>query len=151
MTFSSIYKNKIILTLFVISWSAIVFWVGLQSPETIAKVFSSAEDEVITAEFYPLDKFVISVPGDDYPHYLLLEMAFKSSSEGVEKTIKKADPLIRNSLMKMFAKKHFNELNNSQQLESLQQEAHLLLTAVLANNQYNIQIDEVLFTRMVIQ
>lgn len=151
MAFSNSNTKKITILLFITIWSGAVFWAGWQSPTIIGGPFSAAEDEVISAKFYPLDKFVISVPGDDYPHYLLLEMAFKSRSKNVETTIKQADPVIRNSLMKMFSKKHFNELNDAQQFETLQKEAHLLLTNVLAENEFSIELDDVLFTRMVIQ
>ncbi|ACJ31738.1 Flagellar basal body-associated protein FliL [Shewanella piezotolerans WP3] len=151
MAFSNTTGKKITILLIIMIWSSAVFWAGWQSPTIIGGPFSPSEDEIVTAKFYPLDKFVISVPGDDYPHYLLLEMAFKSRSKNVESTIKQADPVIRNSLMKMFAKKHFNELNDSQQFESLQKEAHQLLTVVLAENEFSIELDDVLFTRMVIQ
>lgn len=132
-------------------WTAATFWLGTQSPQLIGGDLFVSEKEVKTAQFYPLEKFVISIPGDEYPHYLLLEMAFKSRSANVAHTIQQADPVIRNSLMKMFSKKHFNELNNSEQFESLQKEAHGLLSVVLANNDFAIELDEVLFTRMVIQ
>ncbi len=151
MAFSNTSGKKITILLLIIIWSGAVFWAGWQSPTIIGGPFSAQKEEVVSAKFYPLDKFVISVPGDEYPHYLLLEMAFKSRSENVENTIKQADPVIRNSLMKMFSKKHFNELNDSQQFESLQKEAHQLLTAVLAENEFSIELDDVLFTRMVIQ
>ena len=151
MAFIQSNTKKITIALFILLWSGSVFWVGWQSPTIIGGPFSTPEDEIVSAKFYPLEKFVISVPGDDYPHYLLLEMAFKSRSQNVETTIKQADPVIRNSLMKMFAKKHFNELNDAQQFESLQKEAHVLLTSVLAENEFSIELDDVLFTRMVIQ
>ncbi len=136
---------------FTLTWSAGVFIIGWQSPQLIGGPFVVKEQQPETAKFYPLDKFVISVPGDKYPHYLLLEMALKSRSVNVNATLTEADPLVRNSLMKMFSRKHFNELNNSDQLESLQKEALVLLSGVLAENDYPIELEEVLFTRMVIQ
>ncbi|MFT5788563.1 flagellar basal body protein FliL [Shewanella sp. Choline-02u-19] len=144
-------RKRISFFLFITVWTAAIFWVGWQSPTLIGGPFLTQEPEIKLAKFYPLDKFVISIPGDEYPHYLLLEMAFKSRSNNAANTIKKADPVIKNSLMKMFSKKHFNELNNAQQLESLQKEAHILLSLVLAENDFAIELDDVLFTRMVIQ
>ncbi|GIU37835.1 flagellar basal body-associated FliL family protein [Shewanella schlegeliana] len=144
-------SKRIITALLVVSWTAGIFWVGWQSPKLIGGPFEAKEAEVKSAQFYPLDKFVISIPGDEYPHYLLLELALKSRSQNVESTIKQADPVIKNSLMKMFSHKHFNELNNAQQFESLQKEAHGLLSTVLAENDFAIELDDVLFTRMVIQ
>ncbi|MEC4725939.1 flagellar basal body-associated FliL family protein [Shewanella sp. D64] len=132
-------------------WSTGIFIVGWQSPQLIGGPFVAKEQQPETAKFYPLDKFVISVPGDEYPHYLLLEMALKSRSINVTPTLKEADPLVRNTLMKMFSRKHFKDLNNSDQLDSLQKEALVLLSGVLAENHYTIELEEVLFTRMVIQ
>ncbi|ABZ78805.1 flagellar basal body-associated protein FliL [Shewanella halifaxensis HAW-EB4] len=144
-------SKRIIMALLFLSWTAASFWVGWQSPRLIGGPFVVKDAEVKSAKFYPLDKFVISVPGDEFPHYLLLEMAFKSRSQNAASTLEQADPVIKNSLMKMFSNKHFNELNNAQQFDSLQKEAHSLLSAVLAENDFDIELDDVLFTRMVIQ
>ena len=144
-------SKKLSFSLLIILWSATIFWVGWQSPSIIGGPFTLQDKETNTAKFYPLDRFVISVPGDNLPHYLLLEMALKSRSNNVSTILSEADPLVRNSLMKMFSRKHFNQLNDSNQLESLQQEALVLLSEVLAENKYEIELDEVLFTRMVIQ
>ncbi|WP_076413071.1 flagellar basal body-associated protein FliL [Shewanella sp. UCD-KL12] len=148
---NSSMSKKITILLFLILWTASIFWVGWQSPSIIGGPFIPKETQDNSAKFYPLDRFVISVPGDKFPHYLLLELALKSSSPDVTKTLSEADPLVRNSLMKMFSRKHFNQLNDSNQLEGLQLEALTLLSDVLKENNYEIELDEVLFTRMVIQ
>ncbi|MFT5787966.1 MAG: flagellar FliL protein [Shewanella sp.] len=151
MNLTKTSRKRISFFILIAAWTAGIFWVGWQSPTLIGGPFLAQEPEIKLAQFYPLDKFIISIPGDEYPHYLLLEMAFKSRSNNVVNTIKKANPVIKNSLMKMFSKKHFNELNNAQQFEPLQKEAHVLLSMVLAENDFDIEIDDVLFTRMVIQ
>ncbi|MCL1050870.1 flagellar basal body-associated FliL family protein [Shewanella abyssi] len=151
MSFIKKSAKRIQFSIFITAWTAAIFWAGWQSPTLIGGPFLTQEPEVKLAQFYPLDKFVISITGEEYPHYLLLEMAFKSRSSNVARTIKAADPVIRNSLMKMFSKKHFNELKNAQQFEPLQKEAHVLLSLVLAENNFDIELDDVLFTRMVIQ
>lgn len=144
-------SKKLSFSFIAILWTASIFWIGWQSPSIIGGPFIPQEQEANKAKFYPLDRFVISVPGENLPHYLLLELALKSSSKNVSSTLKEADPLVRNSLMKMFSRKHFNQLNDSNQLESLQQEALVLLSNVLTENNYEIELDEVLFTRLVIQ
>ncbi len=144
-------SKKVTISLFIILWTVSIFWVGWQSPSIIGGPFIAQESQDNSAKFYPLDRFVISVPGDKFPHYLLLELALKSSSADVSNTLSEADPLVRNSLMKMFSRKHFNQLNDSNQLEGLQLEALALLSDVLKENNYEIELDEVLFTRMVIQ
>jgi flagellar FliL protein len=54
-------------------------------------------------------------------------------------------------MMKMFSRKTFEQLNHLDQLDSLQSEALILMVKVLSDNQLPSDIDEVLFTRMVIQ
>lgn len=103
------------------------------------------------AKFYPLEKFVISIPGDKYPHYMLLEMSLKSYNPDMKTVLVEADPLIRNAMMKMFSRKTFEQLNHLDQLDGLQAEALILMVKVLSDNKLPSDIDEVLFTRMVIQ
>lgn len=68
---SSISK-KILWSLFILLWSGGLFWAGWQSPTLIGGPFVSQQEQPDVARFYPLDRFVISVPGDKNPHYLLL-------------------------------------------------------------------------------
>lgn len=143
--------KKIICVFVILAWSAGVFWAGWKSPTLIGGLFVAEEKKPEIAKFYPLDKFIISVSGDTYPHYLLLEMALKSRTPNVKDLLKEADPLVRNSLMKMFSQKDYNQLNDSQQIEPLQKEALVLLSGVLSENDISIELEDVLFTRMVIQ
>ncbi len=145
-------KSKmLVLALVFLTWTGATFWLGWQSPTLIGEPFGPQEPEVEVAKFYPLDKFVISIQGDEYSHYLLLELAIKTRSKDAEFTLSQADSVIKNSLMKMFSTKHFNELNDTKRFDPLQKEAKSILSAVLAQNDFNIELEEVLFTRMIIQ
>jgi flagellar FliL protein len=142
---------KVFLVLLLISaWTGGALWVGWQSPQWL-DAFLTKEKPVEITKFYPLDKFIISIPGEKYPHYLLLELALKSNNQELQPVLNEADPLIRNSLMKMFSRKKFQELNNNDQLDSLQSEALVNIVKVLMEHEFPSDIDEVLFTRMVIQ
>ncbi|NMH66719.1 flagellar basal body-associated FliL family protein [Shewanella salipaludis] len=134
-----------------LGWTAAVLWLGLHGPAWVESHFSSEEELVKVAKYYPLDKFIISIPGDKYPHYLLLEMTLKSRNPALQSVLDEADPVIRNSLMKMFSRKRFEQLNDSDQLDSLQAEALVLIAKVLSDNDFASDVDEVLFTRMVMQ
>ncbi|MCL1038717.1 flagellar basal body-associated FliL family protein [Shewanella submarina] len=131
--------------------SAGAFYLGWQSPTLMGDVFEQQQVAQPTPRFYPLERFIISVPGKEYQHYVLLELALKSSSANAKHQLAEADPLVRNSLMKMFAGKQVDELNKPKNLEQLQQEAKDLLTNVLSANKFAVKIDDVLFTRLVIQ
>ncbi|WP_108945080.1 flagellar basal body-associated FliL family protein [Shewanella halifaxensis] len=145
-------KGKLFgLALAFVAWTGAAFWVGWQSPTLIGGFFGPKEPVVEAAKFYPLDKFVLSIPGEEYSHYLLLELAIKTRSKDAQFTLTQADSVIKNSLMKMFSNKHFDELNDTKQFEPLQKEALNILSVVLAQNDFDIELDDVLFTRMIIQ
>lgn len=131
--------------------SAGAFYLGWQSPTMLGGVFEEQQVPADIPRFYPLERFIISVPGKEYQHYVLLELALKTSSANAKHLLSEADPLVRNSLMKMFAGKQVEELNKPNNLELLQLEAKTLLTDVLNHNKYAVTIDDVLFTRLVIQ
>ena len=144
----------IVAVLVLISSTAGAFWVGSNSADwTLTKLFTSEPEvePVPVPKYYPLEKFVISIPGDKYPHYMLLEMSLKSRNPGMQTVLVDSDALLRNAMMKMFSRKTFTELNSLDQLDSLQSEALILMIKVLSDNQLPSDIDEVLFTRMVIQ
>ncbi|QDE30303.1 flagellar basal body-associated FliL family protein [Shewanella polaris] len=142
---------KVLLFLLILSaWTGGILWVGWQSPHWLEALLAE-EKPVEVTKFYPLNKFIISIPGDKSPHYLLLEIALKSNNPELQPVLNEADPLIRNSLMKMFSRKKFQDLNNNDQLESLQSEALVNIVSVLIEHKFPSDIDEVLFTRMVIQ
>jgi flagellar FliL protein len=146
---------KITLAFFVlISWTAGALWIGINGTDwKLTELFASEPEvePVPVAKFYPLEKFVISIPGDKYPHYMLLEMSLKSYNPDMKTVLVEADPLIRNAMMKMFSRKTFEQLNHLDQLDGLQAEALILMVKVLSDNKLPSDIDEVLFTRMVIQ
>jgi flagellar FliL protein len=143
-------RNLLIVALLILATGG-GFFIGHQPPAWLGKWLSAEEEVQPLASFYPLDKMIISVPGDEYPHYLLLELALKSRSDNAAQEIKAADPLIRNTMMRMFSSKSFNVLNQPQNLETLQLEARESLIKVLTKDQFTLDIEEVLFTRMVIQ
>ncbi|WP_299010282.1 flagellar basal body-associated protein FliL [uncultured Shewanella sp.] len=144
-------NRKFTLSFFILAWTGIIFWVGWQAPHIFGGPFNQPKVEIKKERYYPLDRFVISVPGDQYPHYLLLEMALKSSSNNVKHKLTEADPVIRNALMRMFSSKSFEQINDPTQLEPLQQEAKTLLSNLFVEHQYKIDLEDLLFTRIVIQ
>ena len=70
--------------IFIAVWSAATFYVGWQAPNFFGDMFKRETKITPVAKYYPLKRVVVTVPGEDYPHYLLLEMAIKSESDGVK-------------------------------------------------------------------
>lgn len=124
------------------------FIVNDQSAEF--SVFSSSEDSK-RAHFMNLDKFVITIDGEERTHYLMLELALKTSSSKAHDKLIEYKPLARNVLLKMFSQSTFEELRQMDEIERMQTEVLGKLRQAMALNGYAYQIDEVLFTKLVLQ
>lgn len=124
------------------------FIVNDQSAEF--SVFSS-NDNSKRAHFMNLDKFVITIDGEERPHYLMLELALKTSSAKAHEQLIEYKPLARNVLLKMFSQNTFEELRQMDEIERMQTEVLGKLRQAMALNGYVYQIDEVLFTKLVLQ
>lgn len=138
------------------AWTAGIMILGSDNSGWIKKSFFAEEAVLIEGsknQYFPMERVIISINGDkeDLPHYLLLELSLKSGDSAIREVLHDADPLIRNTLMKMFSKKPYAELRDTDQIDALQQEALQKITKVLDEHEFPSQIDEVLFTRMVIQ
>ncbi|PSW04769.1 hypothetical protein C9J01_27785 [Photobacterium rosenbergii] len=113
-------------------------------------IFARA-DKANRAHFMNLDKFVISVDGEERTHYLMLELALKTNSLQAHDELIEFKPLARNVLLKMFSQSTYEDLRKMNEIDSLQQQVMGQLRQVLAINGYNHQIEEVLFTKLVLQ
>ncbi|MBY6185898.1 flagellar basal body-associated FliL family protein [Marinobacter hydrocarbonoclasticus] len=130
--------------------SGLSYWGGTQTADYWSKD-SQAQTLLPTAHFHKLDRFVISVPGEQFQHYVQLELAIKSQSAQFGEVLEQAEPLVRNGLMHLFSKKQYEELSQLEDLNGLQNEVKVLLADTLSRNGYPDQIDDVLFTRLVVQ
>ncbi|WP_345332482.1 flagellar basal body-associated FliL family protein [Ferrimonas pelagia] len=126
------------------------FWGGIKLspvlPEGSERAASNAQ-----SRFHTMDRFVISVPGEQFQHYVQLELAIKSSTDGFEELLVEAEPLVQNSLMRLFTGKTYQQLSQLSDLDSLQNEVKLALTATFVENDYAMDFEDVLFTRLVVQ
>ncbi len=89
--------------------------------------------------------------GDDRTHYLLLEMALKTQSDAAHEALSEFKPVAKNVLLRMFSQKSYEEVRQLKDIEALQSRVHKELAMVLVQNGYQHRIEEVLFTKMVIQ
>ncbi|MGF1682693.1 flagellar basal body-associated FliL family protein [Photobacterium minamisatsumaniensis] len=113
-------------------------------------IFTSKEVEN-RAHFMNLDKFVITIDGEERTHYLMLELALKTNSTKAHDQLIEFKPLARNVLLKMFSQSTFEELRQMNEIERLQSDVLAQLRKVLMLNGYAYQIEEVLFTKLVLQ
>ncbi|WP_413112647.1 flagellar basal body-associated protein FliL [Thaumasiovibrio sp. DFM-14] len=123
----------------------------LSGDQPVSISFFGGSDEDNRVRFTNLDKFVISIDGAERTHFLMLEMSLKTSSEEAHDALYEFKPLARNVLLRMFSKKTYEELREIKNIELLEGRVHQELTMALVQNGYNHRIDEVLFTKMVVQ
>lgn len=110
---------------------------------------SSAKDE--QTHFMSLDKFVISLNGEDRTHYLLLELDLKTSSTTAHEELIRFRPVVNNVLLKMFSQYSYEEMRSINDIDYMQKQVHLNLAKTLLENGFMYNIDDVLFTKLVLQ
>ncbi|PSU32314.1 flagellar basal body-associated FliL family protein [Photobacterium lutimaris] len=103
------------------------------------------------AHFMNLDKFVITIDGEERTHYLMLELALKTNSAKAHDQLIEFKPLARNVLLKMFSQSTFEELRQMNEIDRLQTEVLGQLRQAMAVNGYAYQIEDALFTKLVLQ
>ena len=103
------------------------------------------------AQFFPIDRFVFSINDTGESHLVLLDIALQSKSADAQEKLIGAEPLIKNELMKMFTKKSLDEIQAKNSVDQLQTEAFATINSALEANNFKIQLDNLIFTRMILQ
>ncbi|KJG31569.1 flagellar protein [Photobacterium angustum] len=156
-TLSNLFIILLISIIVAVATFSATLWYSQQNTSTpnidswITKVFQSEPEATAQPAFHPLDKVVVSVKGERQTHYVMIELAVQTHYPERIKQIDSYMPLVRNALLKMFSKKKYEELQNQQSIDQLQQEVKQTLTAAFANTTIARDIDDVLFTKYVIQ
>jgi flagellar protein FliL len=101
--------------------------------------------------FLELKKFVVSVPGDDRLHYLMMEMSVMSYNQDELDKLQDFLPVIRNAVITLLSKQHYNDLAQPGVMEPLQIALRDKLRRVMNDMASSNGIDQVLITKMVIQ
>ncbi|WKE66545.1 flagellar basal body-associated FliL family protein [Gallaecimonas kandeliae] len=102
--------------------------------------------------FQPLDKFVISLAGDEVQHYMMLELALVSHDPRMPEQSKELQPVIRNALLQYFSTRKYQEVREEiKDLSKLQLALKDRLKQTVDSYGYQLAVDEVLLTKVVIQ
>ncbi|GAA5645298.1 flagellar basal body-associated FliL family protein [Vibrio proteolyticus] len=106
---------------------------------------------VNTPSFHALDKIVLSVKGKKQSHFVMLEVAVETRRPERIKDIDDYMPVVRNSLLKLFADKSFDDLQREGAIDDLQNEVKQTLLMAFAKTDIVRDIDDVLLTKYVVQ
>ena len=101
--------------------------------------------------FLPLTKFVVSIPGDDRLHYLMLELSLMSYNQEQLDTVQEYMPVVRNAVITLLSDQHYNDLAQSGVMKPLQLALRGAIQTVMSDMANSNGIDQVLITKMVIQ
>lgn len=109
------------------------------------------EERPVHPSFHSLDKLVLSVKGQRQTHFVMLELALKTSQPEQIKVIDNYMPVVRNSLLKLFSNKTYEQLQSQSTIDVLQDEVKQTLLNAFADTQLAHAIDDVLLTKYVVQ
>lgn len=143
----------IVLALVLIGGGA--WWVLFKQPAQAMEI--AASDDIPAAAmvkkpvFLPMDKFVVSVQGNNRLHYLMLELSLMSYNQEQMKELEEYTPVIRNAVITKLASKNYDELSSPGVIEPLQGELREHIRSNLSNIASMANVDRVLVTKMVIQ
>ncbi|MGR5131054.1 flagellar basal body-associated FliL family protein [Vibrio alfacsensis] len=101
--------------------------------------------------FHPLEKVVLTVKGKKQTHFVMLELAVETRRPERIKDLDNYMPIVKNSLLKLFSNKTFDELQKSGSIELLQNEVKETLLVAFAETDIVQDIDDVLLTKYVVQ
>jgi len=101
--------------------------------------------------FLPLTKFVVSVPGDDRLHYLMMEMSLMSYSQDQLDTVQEYIPVVRNAVITLLSEQHYNDLSQPGVMKPLQLALRDAIQKAMNDMASSNGIDQVLITKLVIQ
>ncbi len=102
-------------------------------------------------EFLALKKFVVSVPGDNRLHYLMMELSVMNYSQEQLDEIENYKPVVRNAVITLLSDKNYVELTQPGVIKPLQLALRDEIRKVM-NEMASINgVDQVLITKMVIQ
>ncbi|ELR67088.1 Flagellar biosynthesis protein FliL [Photobacterium marinum] len=101
--------------------------------------------------FLPLTKFVVSIPGDDRLHYLMLELSIMSYNQEQLDLVEEYRPVVRNGIITLLSELHYNDLTQPGVMEPLQVALRERVQKVMNDMASSNGIDQVLITKMVVQ
>ncbi|MGL5990719.1 MAG: flagellar basal body-associated FliL family protein [Plesiomonas sp.] len=106
---------------------------------------------VKTPIFINLDRFVISIQGEDRLHYMMLELSLMSYSNRFETQVQEFMPLVRNTVVTELSHEDFTKLTAPDAVAVLQDKLLVALRSTIQKMTGENAIDKVLITKLVVQ
>lgn len=102
--------------------------------------------------FKPMEKFVITLEGEDGLHYLMLEVSLVSHDPRQLDVFTELMPVLRNAVVHLFSRRTNQQVNaDLRDLDKLQLQLTEKLRATIQNYGEEPALDDVLITKVVVQ
>jgi len=108
-------------------------------------------DPVRAPSFHELEKIVLSVKGKRQTHFVMLEVAIETRRPEKIQNIDDYMPVVRNSLLKLFSDKTYDDLRQDGAVSLLQNQVKQTVLLAFEDTDLVREIDDVLLTKYVVQ
>lgn len=154
--------QRIILVLLVINTlvaagSAYISFQVLSRPEAVTTDDSAEETAAVAAsgeaeeyKFFPIEKVIVSLQGEDREHYFVLDLVLQADVDTDNKKLQQIDPMVRNSVVAHLSSMAFNQLR-AMPIAELQSSLEKVVQADFASRQVIQPFAHVLVSKLVVQ
>ncbi|MGF6690055.1 flagellar FliL protein [Metapseudomonas resinovorans] len=126
---------------------------GAAQPASEAKADEAVEEEEgEPAEyvFVPVEKVIVSLPGDGREHYFVLDLVLQAEFGTDPKKLAQVDPMVRSSVVANLSAMRFEDLR-ALQIPQLQKQLEEDLLADFASRKVATPFQHVLVSKMIVQ
>ena len=124
---------------------------GIAAPVGAAEEVAASEPEE-TAEytFFPIEKVIVSLPGEGREHYFVLDLVLQADIEAEAKKLAQLDPMVRNSAVAYLSGLRFDELRGMP-ITELQTALEKVLFEDFASKKLAAPFVHVLVSKLIVQ
>lgn len=124
---------------------------GVAAPVGVAEAETAGEPEE-TAEytFFPIEKVIVSLPGEGREHYFVLDLVLQADIEAEAKKLEQLDPMVRNSAVAYLSGLRFDELRGMP-IAELQTALEKVLFDDFAGKKLAVPFVHVLVSKLIVQ
>jgi flagellar protein FliL len=120
------------------------------SAEGAAGHVDAATEEATEYKFFPIEKVIVSLQGDEREHYFVLDLVLQSDLDTDNKKLQQIDPMVRNSVVAHLSSMAFNTLR-AMPITELQASLEQVVQADFASRQVVQPFAHVLVSKLVVQ
>lgn len=111
---------------------------------------SANANEATEYKFFPIEKVIVSLQGDQREHYFVLDLVLQAELDTDNKKLQQIDPMVRNSVVAHLSSMAFSQLR-AMPIAELQSSLEQVVQADFASRQVVQPFAHVLVSKLVVQ